>query len=1009
MGATAWLCGTPACIGAPSKELRAAVEVFKGIILKSPADPRDYRAITLANGLRALLVSDPKTAQASAALSVHVGFNSDPDGLPGLAHFCEHMLFLGNSDYPEENSFKRFTSANGGSQNAFTSETDTTYFFDVSPAAFQEALVRFAAFFRSPLFTASATEREVNAIESEDAKNRQNDGFRLNQLSKSFALEGHPQRRFGTGNRETLGQKGPRDALLDFFKLYDAGIMALCVVGREPVGTLQEWALSNFSGIANRALPNPMLRWRGVNPYPATAAGEIRMLEAVPVAEQRSLAVTWSILFSDEIRRSEWLKAKPQTYIAHLVGHEGERSFQSLLKRRGWANRVSAGVANEDDNFCLFRVAMDITSQGLEHRDDIIELLFAVLNRIRRGIPAYIFKECQDLCEMRWRFAEKQPAQRVALGMVDVMQDGIEPGDYLSCRPLLFQPALGSIEELTAATLRLLTPQGARYSCVAREFAASARSKERWYGTAYTERTIPPSTVSRWEKPAELAEYDLPRPNEFIPRGFGLKQPLAPPSERDDAAEVGPALIRSDSRWQVFFKADRSFGVPKANVRVILWMPPDVAGADVVPSRLWQLALADRLRESYYDAGLAGLDVGVSVATSGLTISCSGFSDRLPLLVEDLVGRIRTFDGPSVDEFERALDLVKREQQTFDVSQPYSHAGYYARLATVVPEYPIETLRAQAASVTLPLVRKFGDKFRSDSQRLLGRAFFHGNLNLSDVREIMGSLEAIPFQPLAQEDFSRIRFIQLPAGKDFLVARPEPNPRNENHALTCTYWTGTSVRETLLTELLQVMIKDPFFDALRTRQQLGYIVNAGFDRVGLVVRLSLVVQSSVGDPDRLLRAVDDFLVSFRAELAALPAAQLKQFKLAIVDNILERDERLGQETNRWWGEILAFQYEWKRRENEAALIKDITGEDLLAFFDERVAAGGPLRRRLVSAVFAASRDRESNIAAMESRCREAGVEVINDTEVMASLYPRWPLQDRPLPAVAPAGASSAAA
>ena len=32
---------------------------------------------------------------------------SDPDELPGLAHFCEHMLFLGTKKYPEENEYSK--------------------------------------------------------------------------------------------------------------------------------------------------------------------------------------------------------------------------------------------------------------------------------------------------------------------------------------------------------------------------------------------------------------------------------------------------------------------------------------------------------------------------------------------------------------------------------------------------------------------------------------------------------------------------------------------------------------------------------------------------------------------------------------------------------------------------------------------------------------------------------------------------------------------------------------
>ncbi len=79
-------------------------------VVKSEADKRNYRALVLTNGMKVVLVSDPTTDKASAAIDVNVGHMSDPDTLPGLAHFCEHMLFLGTKKYPDENEYNRYLS-----------------------------------------------------------------------------------------------------------------------------------------------------------------------------------------------------------------------------------------------------------------------------------------------------------------------------------------------------------------------------------------------------------------------------------------------------------------------------------------------------------------------------------------------------------------------------------------------------------------------------------------------------------------------------------------------------------------------------------------------------------------------------------------------------------------------------------------------------------------------------------------------------------------------------------
>ena len=100
-------------------------------IHKADVDQRSYRWLRLANHLQVVLISDPSADSAAAAMDVNVGSASDPDELPGLAHFCEHMLFLGNAKYPVEGDLDAFLSQHGGSSNAFTASEDTCYFFNI--------------------------------------------------------------------------------------------------------------------------------------------------------------------------------------------------------------------------------------------------------------------------------------------------------------------------------------------------------------------------------------------------------------------------------------------------------------------------------------------------------------------------------------------------------------------------------------------------------------------------------------------------------------------------------------------------------------------------------------------------------------------------------------------------------------------------------------------------------------------------------------------------------------
>lgn len=71
------------------------------------------------------------------------GYLCDPKELPGLAHFCEHMLFLGTKKYPNENDYVKFLSEHGGSSNAATYPDHTLYYFDVIPEQLKSSLDRY--------------------------------------------------------------------------------------------------------------------------------------------------------------------------------------------------------------------------------------------------------------------------------------------------------------------------------------------------------------------------------------------------------------------------------------------------------------------------------------------------------------------------------------------------------------------------------------------------------------------------------------------------------------------------------------------------------------------------------------------------------------------------------------------------------------------------------------------------------------------------------------------------
>ena len=159
-------------------------------IIKPKIDKLDYGFKVLSNGLKVLLISDPDTNKSSAALGVNIGHLVDKKDEQGLAHFCEHLLFMGNKRYPLANEFDDYITKNGGLYNASTLGDRTIYYFDVNNEAFEGALDIFSEYFISSTFNESTIEKEIHSIDNEFSNNSNNDLRRLARIKNSEINKG---------------------------------------------------------------------------------------------------------------------------------------------------------------------------------------------------------------------------------------------------------------------------------------------------------------------------------------------------------------------------------------------------------------------------------------------------------------------------------------------------------------------------------------------------------------------------------------------------------------------------------------------------------------------------------------------------------------------------------------------------------------------------------------------------------------------------------------------------
>ncbi|KZT27341.1 hypothetical protein NEOLEDRAFT_1176768 [Neolentinus lepideus HHB14362 ss-1] len=461
----------------PASGTRPAYWVFTKPIEKSQQDDREYRIIELENGLQATAIHDAKADKAAASLDVAVGHLMDPDDMPGLAHFCEHLLFMGTEQFPRENEYSEFLSKNAGSSNAFTATTNTNYYFNVSTPALSGALTRFAAFFHCPLFAPSCTSRELNAVDSEHKKNHQSDMWRIFQLNKHLSKPGHVWSKFGTGHRESLSQaarelkqKGllngangkqtngvkvngdangsatsslaptrnpspaPSEAshnseleadggaigretrrrLVEWWsKEYCASRMRLCVIGKESLDELSELVVNLFSPVPNRGRDALPM----INDHPFGPEQRGTLVSVQTIMDFHVLEISFPLAWQPPLWRY-----KPANFLAHFVGHEGPGSLHSYLKNKGWITGLSSGAQNLARGFAMFKVTIHMTKDGFQNYQPIMLATYKYLNLLRFSeLPAWHSREISTIASIRFRFAEKRRPDDYAVWVAEQM------------------------------------------------------------------------------------------------------------------------------------------------------------------------------------------------------------------------------------------------------------------------------------------------------------------------------------------------------------------------------------------------------------------------------------------------------------------------------------------------------------------------------------------------------------------------------------------------------------
>ena len=868
-----------------------------GAIVAPQTDHRDYRYVELDNGLRAVIVSDPSAKKAAASLDVHVGSSADPRQRQGLAHFLEHMLFLGTRKYPEAGEYQAFITAHGGSHNAYTAFEHTNYFFDIDATHLPDALDRFAQFFVAPLFTAQYVDREKNAVDSEYRANYKNEYRRAADVLREVINQQHPFHKFSVGNLDTLADRDGsaiRDELLAFYERhYSANIMTLAVIGREPADELERMVRDKFAAVPDRGARALVFE------EPFFEPGRLPLqVSIVPEKEVRQLTLTFPI--PDVL---PYQREKPTNYIAYLLGHEGDGSLLSYLKARGWADALSAGEGISYRGGATFDITITLTREGVAHQNEVIAAVFQAVNRVaQQGVEQWRYDEQAALSDLAFRYADgRQP-------MHDVMQlssalQYYPPQDVIRGRYLMAHFDAALIKRY----LSYLAPDNLLATLVAPGVATDRASA--FYQTPYQVRAIAAAQIDQWRTVTRNDAITLPAPNPFVPQSMRIASVATPES-------AVPQLLHAAGGLQLWHLHDDTFALPKTSSFFSVRSP--VAQNDVRNAALleWYVqVLRDDLNELAYPAQLAGLDFRIDAHARGFSVRISGYDDKQPVLLRSIVESLhkRSFDAQRI--VARKNDLLRRWRNA-DAEPPYQVLMRRLRQTLYLPSYGEAALADAIEPMDARALEQYIVQFW---QAIDIDALVVGNADAAVARDFG--------EQLAQSLITQVATLPPVSVVKLSTQDTRWIDANLAHADSALVWylqgRDDSPQQQALSALSAQMMEAQFYQSLRTEQQFGYVVYAGYMPILTVPGVAFVVQSPRYKPQDIEKAVRLFWQQFADAAEQQAPVVFERNRAALVHQLREPPKNLTEKAEDFWMSIALGDDDFNRKRELATAVEQL--------------------------------------------------------------------------------------
>jgi insulysin len=480
----------------------------------------------------------------------------------------------------------------------------------------------------------------------------------------------------------------------------------------------------------------------------------------------------------------------PATVLSHLLGHEGPGSPFAALQNEGLITSLSSGSRISGPDQTLFQLDVGLTEQGEERWEEVVDLIMAHCRLIHEtAVDAKknpggsadqdlrrIWGELATLGAMTFEQTSPSAAYDFAPSLVQSMimvgtEQCLAAGRMLGETPETFPleqfvdfSSLLVADNCIVERCSLAAWEEAERVGDKEEKAGFGKQTEKWYGIDYYLTSIEPGVTRGWAgaptnsyQAIDHTTLHLPGPNLFIPRTLELCDELPPEAKLGPRIEkeIDPPnlLINEAGFGRLWHRLDDRYALPKATLTLLL---RNAAVENVLKYGTWQhdvdasirsSMLSDLFRQALkqetYDADLAGLSWSVATQSTGVTLSCAGYSDRLPDLalkvLSDFLLPEKSEVGADVffkdTYFQSTKDRLVRGLSTyFEAHRADAHAQYYYDLLMSSESNGIETSLASVEATTLESLR---DHHRCllQNEEMEIECLFSGNVAESQAKD----------------------------------------------------------------------------------------------------------------------------------------------------------------------------------------------------------------------------------------------------------------------------------